>query len=227
MIKKLLLTAALAVGLASAAHADPVPFIATGIDTPDHAGGSFSIGLNGYSNYAGPISLTNAQNQSILVYCLDLYNVLTVPTTYTYATFDNFDVNSTHLSAHGPVTLDLVKIAAIANWGFDKWAAGDGVAAAAAQLAIWSVEYGGLNPHLAVGSTELSEFTMLTGNFSYADIGKKIDLLIPNDSSQVMITQLASPVPEPATWFMMILGFSGVGLMGMRKRRQGQAFRLA
>jgi len=34
-------------------------------------------------------------------------------------------------------------------------------------------------------------------------------------------------VPEPATWFLMILGFAGVGYMGMRKRREGQAFRLA
>jgi PEP-CTERM motif-containing protein len=31
---------------------------------------------------------------------------------------------------------------------------------------------------------------------------------------------VTAAVPEPATWFMMILGFAGVGLYGMRKRRQ-------
>ena len=43
MFKKLLLTGALALGLASAAHADT--FVATGIGTPDSFGfGGFSIG---------------------------------------------------------------------------------------------------------------------------------------------------------------------------------------
>jgi PEP-CTERM motif len=32
-------------------------------------------------------------------------------------------------------------------------------------------------------------------------------------------------VPEPATWFMMILGFAGVGFMAMRKK--GHTFRVA
>jgi hypothetical protein len=36
-----------------------------------------------------------------------------------------------------------------------------------------------------------------------------------------------SAVPEPATWAMMILGFFGVGGMAMiKRRREGQAFRL-
>jgi hypothetical protein len=34
-------------------------------------------------------------------------------------------------------------------------------------------------------------------------------------------------VPEASTWAMMILGFAGVAFMGMRKRRQGPALRLA
>ena len=34
-------------------------------------------------------------------------------------------------------------------------------------------------------------------------------------------------VPEPATWAMVILGFAGVAFMGMRRRREGTAFRLA
>ena len=41
-----------------------------------------------------------------------------------------------------------------------------------------------------------------------------------------LTTAAVAAVPEPATWFMMILGFAGVGLMGMRKRRNN-ALRLA
>jgi hypothetical protein len=35
------------------------------------------------------------------------------------------------------------------------------------------------------------------------------------------ITTIAEAVPEPATWGMMLLGFAGIGLVAMRKRRQG------
>ena len=39
---------------------------------------------------------------------------------------------------------------------------------------------------------------------------------------------LVAPIPEASTWAMMILGFLGVGLMGLRKARQngGTAFRV-
>ena len=32
-------------------------------------------------------------------------------------------------------------------------------------------------------------------------------------------------VPEASTWAMLLLGFAGIGLMGLRKSRAGQAFR--
>lgn len=32
----------------------------------------------------------------------------------------------------------------------------------------------------------------------------------------------ASPVPEPATWAMMILGFAGIGVMAFRRSRRGK-----
>ena len=113
-VKKLLLTGALALGLASAAHADT--FVATGIGTPDSFGfGGFSIGSNGYSNYAGPIQLTNSTS-SLLVYCIDLYNGLTVPTTYTFATFNTANVDTTHLGSS--FAIDTARIAAIRELGF-------------------------------------------------------------------------------------------------------------
>lgn len=36
-----------------------------------------------------------------------------------------------------------------------------------------------------------------------------------------------SPIPEPSTWAMMILGFFGVGFMAYRRKSQGAALRIA
>ncbi len=38
---------------------------------------------------------------------------------------------------------------------------------------------------------------------------------------------IASAVPEPSTWAMMILGFFGIGFMAYRRKSQGSAFRIA
>ena len=111
MFKKLLLTSALALGLAGAAQADTVNV--TGYTTPDGAGfGGFQIGNENYSYYAGPIGFTTANNTSLLVYCIDLYNGLTVPTTYTFATFNTGNVDTTHLGSS--FAIDTARIAAIA-----------------------------------------------------------------------------------------------------------------
>ena len=43
-----------------------------------------------------------------------------------------------------------------------------------------------------------------------------------------LTTAAVAAVPEPSTWAMMLLGFAGISLAAMRKRRQGgAAFRLA
>jgi hypothetical protein len=39
--------------------------------------------------------------------------------------------------------------------------------------------------------------------------------------------QAAPAVPEASTWAMMILGFAGVGLLALRRRREGHDFRFA
>jgi hypothetical protein len=38
--------------------------------------------------------------------------------------------------------------------------------------------------------------------------------------------QAVAPIPEPATWFMMILGFAGVGFLAYR-RKSNPALRIA
>jgi hypothetical protein len=40
-------------------------------------------------------------------------------------------------------------------------------------------------------------------------------------------TFAVSAVPEPSTWAMMILSFTGLGFMAYRKKHNGASFRLA
>ena len=44
-----------------------------------------------------------------------------------------------------------------------------------------------------------------------------------NNDSDTVIGFVGTPVPEPSTWAMMLLGFAGFGLLGYRKVRQGTA----
>jgi PEP-CTERM motif len=47
-----------------------------------------------------------------------------------------------------------------------------------------------------------------------------------DDSSSVKAYGVITPIPEPSTWAMMILGFFGVGFMAYRRKRTGPALRL-
>ena len=40
-----------------------------------------------------------------------------------------------------------------------------------------------------------------------------------------IVMSTVTATPEPATWAMMLLGFAGMGFVGMRKRRNANAFR--
>ena len=74
---------------------------------------------------------------------------------------------------------------------------------------------------------ELTDFNLaLSASVTNYNDGKNIALLIPNNASQVLITQVAA-VPEPSTWAMMILGFAGVGFMAYRRSRKDQGLALA
>jgi hypothetical protein len=101
--------------------------------------------------------------------------------------------------------------------------------AAAAQLAIWSVEYN-VTPSIS-NSTELADFNgLLAATLNAVGPGPKA--LIPENgwpnntgASQQML--IASPVPEASTWAMMVLGFAGVGFMAYRRRNQSPSLRTA
>jgi len=47
------------------------------------------------------------------------------------------------------------------------------------------------------------------------------------NGDSVTITDITAAVPEPATWAMMIFGFTGVGFMAYRRKRNNSTFRLA
>jgi hypothetical protein len=209
-LKKLLLAGALALAITAPAKADTVNVIS--YETPDSAGfASFIIG--DYSYYAGPIKFNTSAGDSFLAYCIDLIHPLSTSGTYQYKTFD---------TAAAPVDADLttgklIKIAAIANWGFDQYAQGNGLQAAAAQLAIWSVEYG-LTATIADDKERGFFDQLVAGDYDGYNDGKSLVALARIDGdSQVTVTQVAA-VPEPSTWAMMLLGFAGVGFMAYRRK---------
>jgi hypothetical protein len=84
---------------------------------------------------------------------------------------------------------------------------------------------------------------MFNANFSFSPVGQSscggvaVAICSPADvgvtngasfSSDVTIAiDIASAVPEPSTWAMMILGFCGIGFMAYRRKQNGAALRLA
>ncbi|HKO71528.1 MAG TPA: PEPxxWA-CTERM sorting domain-containing protein [Bradyrhizobium sp.] len=65
--------------------------------------------------------------------------------------------------------------------------------------------------------------TTIAGSLSFADLaGGNIGNILDNVS---LSSGLASAVPEPSTWAMMILGFAGIGFMAYRRKEQ-RALRL-
>jgi hypothetical protein len=80
-----------------------------------------------------------------------------------------------------------------------------------------------LNVHL---STQLAGIYDDTVNlyFNFIPSDRSVPLTIID--SLMLRATITSPVPEPATWAMMILGFAGVGFMAYR-RRNSTALRVA
>lgn len=71
-----------------------------------------------------------------------------------------------------------------------------------------------------------------TAPFAMAEFAE-LNMIAGSDITNVGLTmdtvsgRGVPPVPEPATWSMLLLGFLGVGLVGISKRRNGRGFRLA
>lgn len=55
---------------------------------------------------------------------------------------------------------------------------------------------------------------------------KSFDSVVFSDAGGNAFEFNVAPVPEPATWAMMVLGFLGLGFMAYRRKPQGRAVRL-
>lgn len=230
MFRKLLLAVALAVGLASPAAADVV---VQGYSLPDWPTANNAGKVNGYSYYAGPILLDIKNGDDILAYCADLNHTLKSGSTYTYSTL-------TQNGLGVALTLQTSNIIGqIAEIGLAAMGLGQNEKAAAAQLAIWAIEYATTATNFKNAAIEGFYNTFM--GTTYDGSGRWATTLLPVGNwpassalSQQMVLGLPSrsggntpAVPEPTTWAMMIIGFLGVGIVAYRRRSAGPSLRLA
>jgi hypothetical protein len=63
--------------------------------------------------------------------------------------------------------------------------------------------------------------------FGIATGSVTLGLVLPDGLSVAGEEPIASAIPEPSTWAMMMLGFAGVGFMAYRRRNKGATLRVA
>ena len=201
-------------GLGTAANAADITV--TGYSLPDaQAYGAGAV--NGYSYYDGPVILNVQGGPDIIAYCADMSHWLQGGAGYDYGLLTE-DGNGNPLTE-----AQSNRIGRIASAGFAALAVNDGQLAAAAQLAIWSLEYN-VAPTSFANTTIQNDFNFLE-SLSFPDYGYAT-VLIPDGNwpadttlSQQMVIGFASGVPEASTWVMLAMGFAGLGLAGYRKAR--------
>ena len=118
-------------------------------------------------------------------------------------------------------------LAAFGNAGLMS-APGDAVLSEAVQLAIWEIEYPGVQ--FTAGSGDYNSFldpdalnlasTLIT-NIDSGVIPLNNNYLLLSGGGQELLT---SGVPELSTWAMLVLGFSGLGFAGYRRGKFAAAF---
>jgi PEP-CTERM motif len=199
--------------ISSAAFAD---ITVTNYSLPDPS--SFgSVTTDGYSYYTGPIVLSTTIG-SLTVYCADLNHDIYGGTTYTYA-YGALTENGLGDPLSQPLSNELGQIAEI---GKSALAHGNDDLAAAAQAAIWGLEYS-TTPSFAVPTGAIAtDFGGLLAA-SYKNDGAWGVALIPVGEgwpgNLSATQQMVVGVPEPSTWALMLFGFAGLGFVGYRSRR--------
>jgi hypothetical protein len=177
----------------------------------------YATTTDGYSYYTGPIVLSTTVG-SLTVYCADLSHTIYPGTTYTYA-YGALTENGLGQSLSQPLSNELGQIAEI---GKNALAHGNDDLAAAAQAAIWGLEYN-ITPTFAnpLGAIASDYSGLLTT--SYHNNGAWGEALIPVGEgwpvNPYATQQMVVGVPEPSTWAMMLAGFACLGFVGYRSRR--------
>ena len=180
-------------------------------------GGGCSL-IDSYSYYDGPVTLHVQGGPDITAYCADLNHELQSWVGYSYGLL-------TQNGQGDPISQALSnRIGNIAQLGFAALGANDGFLASAGPLAIWSLEYNALRTFN--NGVVQSDFQTLLGDV-FANNGYYATALIPDGNwpqngelSQQMVVGLASGVPEPSTWAMMLTGFAGLGYAAFRHRQK-------
>jgi hypothetical protein len=199
--------------MSSAAFAD-ITVTNYSLPDPDSFG---SVTTDGYSYYTGPIVLSTTVG-SLMVYCADLDHTIYPGTTYTYA-YGALTENGLGQSLSQPLSNELGQIADI---GKSALAHGNDDLAAAAQAAIWGLEYN-VTPVFATPLGAIaSDYSGLLAA-SYHNDGAWGEALIPVGegwpANLSATQQMVVGVPEPATWAMILAGFACLGFAGYRSRR--------
>jgi hypothetical protein len=179
----------------------------------------YSATTEGYNFYTGPITLVTT-NGTINVYCADLEHTIYPGTTYTYA-YQPLTENGQGVALSEALSNKLGQIATI---GLNAFAHGDENEAAAAEAAIWSLEYS-TTSSISPGVLDNDYLSLM--NATYTNTGTYALALTPygenwplnSGASQQMIVGLASGVPETSTWAMMGIGFLGLAFAGFRQRK--------
>lgn len=219
-MRKLLLTTALTFGALGYAGEQANAFTLLNY-TLDDPGAYYAGTVLGYNYYDGPIGFHTDTAGDFEVYCADLNHFLQNGKSY------HFGLLKTDGSGGLLTELQSYEIGKIAEAGFTHL--GDQDYAAAAQLAIWAIEYNTSasgfknNAIVADYSTLFNEFnTPWAKDFAWAKVVQP-DQPWPDGgewgSSQQMVVGL-SAVPEPSTWAMGLIGFGFVALAGLYKTRK-------
>jgi hypothetical protein len=154
----------------------------------------------------------------------------------------NYDFNRNNNAQHQGLSFDL----SASTIMISQLTTGFTVNGGALALSVWTVTSGGLNntpegtfdfaiiaptsanspgPLTFTISDAANNLTLNSLGFSVANNGDQIYFasdLANSAGATGAVGALASAVPEPSTWAMMVLGFMGVGFMAYRRKGQGQ-----